>query len=88
MSLSIPDLIDDNSKIYDDVFKIFVCIVAEVSGSSVEHVHHNHTYHMSPEGPSGLSRPSARDKQKSECVYIFVYIFLIQYVYAVLYSGY
>ncbi|KAK4306596.1 hypothetical protein Pmani_021599 [Petrolisthes manimaculis] len=37
----------------------------EVSGSSVEHVHHNHTYHMSPEGPSGLSRPSARDKQKN-----------------------
>ncbi|XP_063840074.1 segmentation protein cap'n'collar-like isoform X7 [Scylla paramamosain] len=37
----------------------------EVSGSSVEHVQHNHTYHMSPEGPSGLSRPTSRDKQKN-----------------------
>ncbi|XP_047491616.1 endoplasmic reticulum membrane sensor NFE2L1-like isoform X5 [Penaeus chinensis] len=37
----------------------------EVSGSGVEHVQHNHTYHMSPEGPSGLSRPTSRDKQKN-----------------------
>ncbi|XP_076040733.1 segmentation protein cap'n'collar-like [Oratosquilla oratoria] len=37
----------------------------ELSGS-VEHVQHNHTYHMSPEGPSGLSRPSARDKKSSK----------------------
>ncbi|XP_050693116.1 segmentation protein cap'n'collar-like isoform X2 [Eriocheir sinensis] len=37
----------------------------EVSGSAVEHVQHNHTYHMSPEGPSGLSRPTSRDKQKN-----------------------
>nr|XP_027222871.1 segmentation protein cap'n'collar-like isoform X3 [Penaeus vannamei] len=37
----------------------------EVSGSGVEHVQHNHTYHMSPEGPSGMSRPTSRDKQKN-----------------------
>ncbi|XP_069172409.1 segmentation protein cap'n'collar isoform X16 [Procambarus clarkii] len=37
----------------------------EVSGSGVEHVQHNHTYHMSPEGPSGLTRPTARDKQRN-----------------------
>ncbi|XP_071530684.1 uncharacterized protein cnc isoform X5 [Panulirus ornatus] len=37
----------------------------EVSGSGVEHVQHNHTYHMSPEGPSGLSRPTTRDKPRN-----------------------
>ncbi|XP_018008681.1 uncharacterized protein LOC108666344 isoform X2 [Hyalella azteca] len=37
----------------------------EVS-SSLEHIHHNHTYHMSPEGPSGLPRPSQRDPNKSK----------------------
>ncbi|KAG7165189.1 Segmentation protein cap'n'collar-like [Homarus americanus] len=46
-------------------FTTFAKLIPEVSGSGVEHVQHNHTYHMSPEGPSGLTRPTARDKQRN-----------------------
>ncbi|XP_064112236.1 uncharacterized protein LOC135219410 isoform X4 [Macrobrachium nipponense] len=38
----------------------------EVSGTGVDHVQHNHTYHLQPEGTSGLTRPSARDKQRNK----------------------
>ncbi|CAL4087126.1 unnamed protein product, partial [Meganyctiphanes norvegica] len=34
-------------------------------GTAEDHVQHNHTYHMSPEGPSGLARPTARDKNRN-----------------------
>ncbi|XP_068220832.1 segmentation protein cap'n'collar isoform X2 [Palaemon carinicauda] len=37
----------------------------EVSGAGVDHVQHNHTYHLQPEGSSGLTRPTARDKQRN-----------------------
>lgn len=37
-----------------------VLAIKEVN-PALDHVQHNHTYHMSPEGPSGLPRPSQRD---------------------------
>ncbi|KAK7080714.1 putative bZIP [Halocaridina rubra] len=46
-------------------FSAFAKLVPEVSGAGVDHVQHNHTYHMSPEGSSGLTRPTARDKQRN-----------------------
>lgn len=52
----------------------FDVLFAEVSGSGVEHVQHNHTYHMSPEGPSGMSRPTSRDKQKSKAYISWLWI--------------
>ncbi|KAA0201443.1 cap-n-collar, partial [Hyalella azteca] len=47
------------------IYSKLIPALSEVS-SSLEHIHHNHTYHMSPEGPSGLPRPSQRDPNKSK----------------------
>lgn len=59
-----------SSKLFEQQMINAKFFFAEVSGATaIDHVQHNHTYHMSPEGPSGINRPHARDKKGEHLIF-------------------